>query len=154
MLTTFFGSFLSSNNSNKQHEKDLAVASAVQAIYVAIFAHENFKHRLQTFVEGSSKEVFTSQEVYFADRSELGKWLLSVGKVKFAHLPTFAALVEHQKMFHFAAANVVSQLEAGKKDDAVFMLAGQFEYFSDAVITNLLKLRDIVEESRKAVKRI
>ena len=154
MLTAFFCNFLSSSSNSKQHEEELTMASAVQALYAAIFAHENFKHRLQTFVEGTSKEVFTSQEVYFADRSELGKWLLSVGKTKFAHISAFASLVEHQKMFHFAAANVVSQLEAGKKDEAAFMLAGQFEHFSDAIIADLLRLRDAVEVNRKAVKRI
>lgn len=154
MLTTFLGSFLSSHSHDKKHDEDLAKASAVQAIYVAIFAHENFKYRLQAFVEGASKEAFTSHDVYFSDRTELGKWMLTVGKFKFAHLPAFVALVEHNKMFHFAVANVVSQLEAGKKDEAVFMLAGQFEYFSDAIITDLLKLREYAEATRKIAKRI
>lgn len=152
MLTTFLGSFLSSHSHDKKHDEDLAKAAAVQAIYVAIFAHENFKYRLQAFVEGASKEVFTSQEVYFADRTELGKWMLTVGKSKFAHIPAFAMLVEHHKMFHFSAANVVSQVEAGKSKEAVFMLAGQFEHFSDAIIADLLRLRDAVESTRKVAK--
>lgn len=148
MQTNFFGSFLNSTKQDKTHAADMAVASAVQQIYVAIFAHENWKHRLLTFVEGSSKEVFTAEQVYFADRTELGQWIQTVGKAKFGTYVAFDLLVEHHKMFHYAATNAVSQFEAGKHQEAKYLLSTQFEHFSDAIIADLLKLRDKVEALR------
>jgi hypothetical protein len=98
-----------------------------------------------TFIEGVSKEVFTSEQVYFAGRTELGQWIQTVGKAKFGASTAYAALVEHHKMFHYAAANAVSLHTAGKHQEASGILTGVFENFSDAILADLLKLRDKVE---------
>lgn len=148
MPTTFFGSFFNSTKQDKTHAAEMAKALVVQQIYVAIFAHENWKHRFLTFVEGASKEVFTAEQVYFADRTELGQWIQTVGKGKFNAFTEYALLVEHHKMFHYAAANAVSLIEAGKHQDASHMLTGAFESFSDAIIAGLLKLREKIEAIR------
>jgi hypothetical protein len=145
MQTTFFGSFFTSTKQDKSGVLQMDKALAVQQIYVAIFAHENWKHRLLTFIEGVSKEVFTSEQVYFAGRTELGQWIQTVGKTKFGNFTAYAALVEHHKMFHYAAANAVSLQKAGKHQEASGILTGVFENFSDAILADLLKLRDKVE---------
>ncbi len=148
MQTTFFGSFFSATKNDKTHAAEMAKALGVQQIYVAIFAHENWKHRFVTFVEGASKEVFTAEQVYFADRTELGQWLQTIGKGKFSAFAEYALLLEHHKMFHYAAANAVSLLEAGKHQEASNTLSGAFESFSDAIIADLLKLREKIEAIR------
>lgn len=153
MLIALLGSLFSSSSQDKTHEAEMANAAAVQAIYVAVFAHENWNHRLHTFVEDTSKEVLTAQELSFADRTELGKWIHSIGKSKFAHYSDFKLLMEHHKMFQYAAENVVNQVEAGKNKEANHILAGQFEYFSDAIIADLLRLRDVVESTWTGKKR-
>lgn len=153
MLIALLGSLFSSSSQDKTHEAEMANAAAVQAIYVAVFAHENWNHRLHTFVEDASKEVLTAQELSFADRTELGKWIHSIGKAKFAHYSDFKLLMEHHNMFQHAAANVVNQVEAGKNKEANHLLAGQFEYFSDVIIADLLRLRDVVESTWTGKKR-
>ena len=147
MLIAFLGSLFGSSSQDKTHEAEMVNAAAVQAIYAAVFAHENWNHQLHTFVERASKEVFTAQELSFADRTELGKWIHSIGKAKFAHYADFKLLMEHHKMFQYAAANVISQVEAGKINEANHLLAGPFEYFSDLIIADLLRLRAVVEST-------
>lgn len=148
MQTTFFGSLFSSAKQDNTHAAEMAKALAVQQIYVAIFAHENWKYRFLTFVEGTSTEVFTAEQVCFADRTELGQWIRTVGKGKFNAFTEYSLLVEHHKMFHYAAANAVSLVEAGRHNDALHNLTGAFENFSDAVIADLLKLREKIEAIR------
>lgn len=148
MQNTFFGSFFNAAQNDKTHAAETVKASTVQQIYVAIFAHENWKHRFVTFFEGTSKEVFTAEQVYFADRTELGQWLQTIGKGRFGAFAEYSTLVEHHKMFHYAAANAASLFDAGKFQDAQNMLSGSFERFSDAVIADLLKLREKVEAIR------
>ncbi len=147
MVTTFFNAISNSGKQEKANAVDLALADAVQAIYAAIFAHENWKYRLQTFVEGTSKEVFTAEQAYRADESDLGKWIQTTGKAKFAKCIAFSRLLEHHKMFHYVAANIVSLIQAGKAKEAKVMMDTQFEEFSDAIIASLLKLREVTESA-------
>lgn len=150
MHTTFFGSLSSSAEQDEAHAADMAKAMAVQQIYVAIFAHENWKHRLLTFVEGISTEVFTAEDFYAVGRTELGQWIDTVGKAKFSTYIEFALVVEYDKMLHHAAVNAVSRLEmhhddVSRQHEVTHLLTGSFENFSDAIIANLLKLREKVE---------
>lgn len=150
MNTTFFGNLFSSAKQDKAHAADMAKAMAVQQIYIAIFAHENWKHRILTFAEGYSTEAFTAEEVYAVDSTELGQWIETVGKTKFGEYTDFALLVEHHKMLHYAAANSVFHLEmhpddASRNHEVKELLTGAFENFSNAIISDLLKLRETVE---------
>lgn len=150
MHTTFFGSLLSSAEQDEVHAADMAKAMAVQQIYAAIFAHENWTHRLLTFVEGISTEVFTVEDVYAVERTELGQWIDTVGKAKFSTYTEFAQLVEHHKMLHYAAVNAVSRLEmhhddVSRQHEVTHLLTGPFEKFSEAIIVDLLKLLEKVE---------
>jgi hypothetical protein len=145
MQATFFGIFQNSPKKDKSPTSNRERSLTVRNIYVAIFAHENWKHRFLTFVEDTSKEVFTPEQVYFADHTELGQWIQTVGKASFSAFAEYALLVEHHKMFHYAASNAVSQFKAGKHVAADKILTGVFESFSDAILADLLKLRDKVE---------
>ena len=150
MPVTFWGGIFETISHNKAHEAELASAAMVQDIYTAIFAHENLKYRLVTFTEGLSQEAFTAEQVYHTDNSELGQWIRGVGLAKFSKFRAFTRLIEHHKMFHYAAANVVSLTKAGKMKEANTMMAAQFEDFSDAIISDLLTLRETVEATRQA----
>ena len=145
MVATLVNAIIKTNKQNEASAEDLGIGSAVQAIYVAIFAHENWKYRLQSFVEGTSKEALTAEQVYRADNSELGKWLDGIGKAKFAQCIAFSRLIDQHKMYHYTATNLVSLMQAGKTKEAKAMLNGQFEEFSDAIIASLLQLREVTE---------
>ncbi len=150
MGVIFLTHFLDSNKSNKGQQNAMLAADMVKDVYTAIFAHEHLKHRLQAFAKDISLEEFTAEKVYHADSSELGKWIRSVGMDKFSKFRAFTRLIEHHKMFHYAAANVVSLAKAGRLKEANTMLNVQFEDFSDAIISDLLTIREAVEATQPA----
>lgn len=131
-------------------EIDVAEATAELDIQTAIAAHENWKLRLMSYLEGTSKENFSPEIICFDDRCDLGKWIHGAGKARLGTFPGFTALMGHHKMFHYAASNVVSLAMAGKHAEAQKMLSSQFESFSKSVVVDLKALLDIVERSKKS----
>lgn len=145
-LNSLFGVF---SRSGKQSQADMdSVQSALADldIQVAIAAHENWKNRLQAYLDGTSKEVFDATVICFDDRCDLGKWIHSSGKAKLGQYPGFTALISHHKMFHFAASNVVALQSRGKTAEADVILKGQFTQFSKSVIGDLNALSMVVKK--------
>lgn len=143
-LKDVFGEFFGSVNLFKRDAtKKIANAVTDLDIDVAIAAHENWKLRLRTFLSGKSTENFIPEEICFDDRCDLGKWIHSSGRAKLGAFPGFTALMEHHKMFHYAASNVVALAQAGKYDDAERMLDVQFAQHSAEVMRDLKKLKEL-----------
>ena len=105
VLRDFFGI---GTHSRKELTEKVAHAATGLDFEMAIAAHENWKLRLQAFLEGTSTEVFASEQICFDDRCDLGKWIYSTGRAKLGSFPGFTALQGHHKMFHYAASNVVA----------------------------------------------
>lgn len=145
-IKNFFGG-------NAGNDSQLAgnVVSAAQSldINMAIAAHENWKLRLQAFLDGSSTEQFSPEVICFDDRCDLGKWIHGEGRARLGAFPGFTALMGHHKMFHYAASNVVALSNAGKEEDARKMLREQFSKFSSEVVQGLSDLQQLVESSKK-----
>ena len=116
-------------------------------IDMAIASHENWKYRLQAFLDGRSTEKFVAEEICFDDRCDLGKWIHGAGKAKLGNFPGFTALQGHHKMFHYAASNVVALAQAGKTEEANKMLDVQFTQQSAEVVRDLRMLKALAEEA-------
>jgi hypothetical protein len=147
-LSSLFGGFF---GSGKQSQGDIDTArSALNDldIKVAISAHENWKNRLQAYLDGTSKEAFDANVVCFDDRCDLGKWIHSSGKAKLGQYPGFTALMSHHKMFHFAASNVIALQSRGKTAEADVILKSQFAQFSKSVVGDLNALSDMVVKKK------
>jgi Chemoreceptor zinc-binding domain len=147
-LSSLFGGFF---GSGKQSQGDIDTAlSALNDldIKVAVSAHENWKNRLQAYLDGTSKETFDANVVCFDDRCDLGKWIHSSGKAKLGQYPGFTALMSHHKMFHFAASNVIALQSRGKTAEADVILKSQFAQFSKSVVGDLNALSDMVVKKK------
>jgi hypothetical protein len=142
-LKVFFGD---SKHDSGLHDQVAQAVSEGLDIQMAAAAHENWKLRLMSFLDGMSTETFTAESICFDDRCDLGKWIHSTGKSRLGAFPGFTALVGHHKMFHYAASNVVALHKAGKKVEARKMLTGQLETFSRAVDEDLEMMHRIVEQ--------
>jgi hypothetical protein len=119
-------------------------ALAALDIPLAISKLENWKRRLQAYLDGSSKEVFDAYVVCFDDRCDLGQWIHAQGKAAFTGYPRFAALMSHHKMLHFAASNIIALHERGKAAEAQLILQGQFTQFAKSVVGDLNGLSDML----------
>lgn len=146
VLRDFFGI---GTHSRKELTEKVAHAATGLDFEMAIAAHENWKLRLQAFLEGTSTEVFASEQICFDDRCDLGKWIYSTGRAKLGSFPGFTALQGHHKMFHYAASNVVALAlaQAGKTDEAHKMLEVQFAQHSAEVARDLQHLSAMVREA-------
>ena len=148
-LSSLFGGFFGLGKQS-QDEIDFAQSALHDLdIQVAISAHENWKNRLQAYLNGTSQEVFDANVICFDDRCDLGKWIHSSGKARLGQYPGFTALMSHHKMFHFAASNVVALQGRGKTAEADAILKGQFSQFSKSVVTDLNALYSMAVKKEK-----
>lgn len=143
-LQNFFGTTPHDNH------LDAVVDSAMDGldIQTAMLAHENWKLRLEACLKGTSSEQFVAEVICFDDHCDLGKWIHGDGKTHLGEFPGFTSLLEHHKMFHYAASNVVTLLKSGKDDEARKMLDGPFTAFSKAVGEDLERMQYVIEHSK------
>lgn len=123
---------------------DAAASAAVLAeldIDKAIAAHENWKIRLQDYLNGNSSEELRPEVVCLDDRCDLGKWLHGPGQQRLGAYPAFSVLVARHQFFHQQAANVVALTQAGEKDKANQALAASYRYASNQVVLLLKELK-------------
>lgn len=123
---------------------DAATSAAVLAeldIDTAIAAHENWKLRLQNYLDGKSSEDLKPEVVCLDDRCDLGKWLYGPGKMRLGAYPAFSILVSRHQFFHEQASAVVALTQAGEKDKASQTLAGSYRYASSQVVLLLKELK-------------
>jgi hypothetical protein len=136
-------------NSNHARLKQDLVQAVDQGLDLAsaIAAHENWKIRLDAYLAGASREDLRPEVICFDDRCDLGRWIHSTGKAKLSHMPAFNRLVEDHKTFHYAASNVVSLMQGGKREAAEKMLAGAYEEASSRVLFTLNQMRFLTAPS-------
>ena len=144
ILKNFFGI---GSEDKKELAKKVARSASNLDFEMAIAAHENWKLRLRSFLAGTSSEKFVAEEICFDDRCDLGKWIYSTGRSQLGTFPGFTALMGHNKMFHYAASNVVGLAQVGKIDEAGKILEMQFSQHSSEVVRELQILRTIVREN-------
>ena len=143
-LRNFFGS------SELDSELNSLIGKATDGldIQTAMAAHQNWKLRLMAYLEGNSSEQFSPEVICFDNHCDLGQWIHGKGQAHLGNFSGFTALLEHHKMFHYAASNVVALSQAGKEAEAHKMLEGSFATFSKAVGEDLENMYHAVEQSR------
>lgn len=123
---------------------DAATMAAVLAeidIDTAIAAHENWKLRLQNYLEKKSSEDLKPEVVCLDDRCDLGKWLHGPGKMRLGVYPAFTLLVARHKYFHLQASTVVALAQAGDADKATQALTSSYRHASNQVVLLLKELK-------------
>jgi hypothetical protein len=110
-------------------------------IDTAIAAHENWKLRLQNYLNGNSTENLQADIVCLDDRCDLGKWLHGPGGQRLGKYPAFAVLVARHKYFHLQASTVVALAQANDKEQATKALEGSYRHASIQVVLLLKELK-------------
>jgi hypothetical protein len=144
----FLRNFFGSSELNSELHSLIGKATDGLDIQTAMAAHENWKLRLMAYLEGRSSEEFSPEVICFDNRCDLGQWIHGKGQAHLGNFSGFTSLLEHHKMFHYAASNVVALSQAGKEAEAHKMLEGSFTTFSKAVGEDLENMYHAVEQSR------
>lgn len=148
----FFKNFFGSSTIDSELNAVVGAAMEGLDIQTAMAAHENWKLRLQAYLDGSSSEQFSPEVICFDNQCDLGQWIHGKGQANLGKFAGFTALLEHHKMFHYAASNVVALSQVGKDAEARKILDGSFSAFSKAVGEDLEGLYSIVEHSRSRMR--
>jgi len=82
----------------------------------AITAHQRWKARLASHIEGISTERLDEHIVCRDDQCELGRWINGPGGGAYGHLRVFCQLKSSHASFHLAAANIVRLRDQGRAD--------------------------------------
>ena len=101
-------------------------------IDTAIAAHENWKLRLQNYLDGKSNEDLKPEVVCLDDRCDLGKWLHGPGQMRLGVYPAFSML---------QASTVLALAQSGDKDKASQTLGTSYRHASNQVVLLLKELK-------------
>ena len=88
----------------------------------AIDAHMKWKTRLESYIDGTSKEDLKVEVVSRDDQCPLGKWIYSTGGSQFGGIDTFTEMRSHHSAFHQCAGKILSAAQSGKKAEALHLL--------------------------------
>lgn len=149
MLNFIKGIFDTAVEADDETSTEVAHATASLDIQRAISVHEDWKARLQAYLDGTSEEQLIPKVVCLDHRCDLGRWIYRKGKANLGGHPGFSALMAHHKMFHHAAAKVIDLSKSGKSDQAQAMLAGPLSHFSRDVVKDLNALDEVAQSARK-----
>ncbi len=151
IMRQFFGQDTATRDSGLQAEA--AVATRGLDIEAAMDAHGRWKQRLLADIrpnqggpEEAPPDTLPREQVCRDDACALGQWIHGPGRARLGAYPGFTALQTHHRMFHHVAGNVLALLDTGKTADAIRMLDGQFEDYSQRVQADLRLLQQVLGE--------
>lgn len=136
--------FIKSLGSRAEQDKaraEIDKALIALDIDVAIGAHQNWKTRLDAYLEGRSSEDLRPEHICADDRCDLGKWIHSSGAEQLGRFPVFSELRAVHRMFHHQASSVVALHQSGKADEARRLLDGDYSKTSNRIIRRLQDLK-------------
>ena len=107
----------------------------------AIDAHMKWKTRLESYIQGTSKEDLKVEVVCRDDQCPLGKWIYSTGGERFGGIDIFGEMKVQHTSFHKCAGKILESAQAGRKDEALRLLHhGDYVRTSEQVKRQLAKL--------------
>lgn len=110
-------------------------------IDTAIAAHENWKVRLQNYLDNKSTEDLKPDVVCMDDRCDLGKWLHGPGQRRLGKYPAFSVLIARHKLFHLHASTVVAMAQSSDREKAAQVLDSGYRHASIQVLLLLKELK-------------
>jgi hypothetical protein len=114
----------------------------------AITAHSQWKLRLKSVVDGTSRETLDPAVIAVDDKCALGQWIRGDAKA-YEGLEEYRDLMAQHAQFHRCAAEVLKLALAGRKGEASAQLenTGEFTEASIRTISAIRKLRRKVEQA-------
>lgn len=118
----------------------------------AIDAHMKWKIRLESYINGNSKEDLKVDVVCRDDQCPLGKWIYSRGGAEFGYSETFFDMKAHHSNFHRCAGEVLATAQSGDRQEALHLLhSGDYVRASERVKKLLAKLFVLVADGNTAI---
>ena len=115
----------------------------------AIGAHQQWKERLQSVIDGSHSEDLDVEVVSRDDRCVLGKWIHGEGGKLFGSDERFQELQKNHVHFHLCAGTVLKLAQTGRKTEAQALLkTGDYSKVSRDVMLDLAQMYNRASEKQ------
>lgn len=126
---------------SKKEEDGARKALVGLDIDVAIAAHENWKVRLRSYLDGNSTEDLRPEVICHDDRCDLGKWIHGSGGAALQRYAAFGELKATHRLFHMQASTVIMNATSGNRDDAERLFNEDYTKTSASIIKRLGDLK-------------
>jgi hypothetical protein len=123
--------------------KDAKIREAIRSeinISESIDVHMKWKGRLQSYVDGTSKEQLDPLVICRDDQCELGKWILGPALQYFHDDENFEKLRSDHANFHFLAGSVVMKVKDNDLAGSEALLENEYARASRDVMHDLTEL--------------
>ena len=140
----FFSRLFGSDDGNaaKIREK---IRSEVN-ITECIDAHMKWKGRLNSYLDGTSKEQLDSMVICRDDQCVLGKWIHGPALNYFQNDEDFHKLRADHANFHFVAGSVVKKAQENDREGSNALLKNEYARASRDVIQDLTELNKHLQQ--------
>ena len=105
-----------------------------------IDAHFEWRNRLESALDGSSREKYDTTDVEKDNLCTLGKWLYGPGKQLYSKLPEYKELLKIHAEFHICASEILIDHGEGYTEQASKKLDREFNDLSSQIQIDLVRL--------------
>jgi hypothetical protein len=112
-----------------------------------IDAHMKWKGRLQSYLDGTSKEKLDPMVICRDDQCVLGKWIHGPALNYFHSDEGFHKLRSDHANFHFVAGSVVKKMQENDRTGSDFLFKNEYARASRDVIQDLTELNKQLQPS-------
>lgn len=116
---------------------------------IATACHKIFAFELELGLAGIGPGLRDAASARDDSHCKLGQWLNGEG-ARYAHLPSWPALVAAHREFHACAGEMIEQVKAGHGDAARCIQEGRFQEASTAVLKAIETLNAEVDAEQAA----
>ncbi len=116
-------------------------------IFECIDAHMKWKGRLQSYLDGTSKEQLDPMVICRDDQCVLGKWIHGPALKYFHGDEDFHKLRSDHANFHFVAGSVVKKVQENDRAGSDALLKNEYARASRDVIKDLTELNKLLHQS-------
>lgn len=138
--------FKTDNAAKLVHKQDQDTADDDSVMYglnfqQAIEAHQQWKLRLNNYIEEKSSENLDPNIICRDDKCVLGIWIHTSGKEHFGQIPLYQDIKETHAQFHTIAGDIVSRKQSGDaKGSRDLLHSGLYTKLSVSLQTMLANL--------------
>lgn len=140
-----FFSRLFGNNGKEEAKIRETIRSEIN-IFECIDAHMKWKGRLQSYLDGTSKEQLDPMVICRDDQCVLGKWIHGPALNYFHNDEGFHKLRSDHANFHFVAGSVVKKMQDGDRSGSDALFKHDYAQASREVIQDLTELNKELQQ--------
>jgi hypothetical protein len=139
----FLPMLMTTSGAHKVPASNSVLAFDLNFVEVAVY-YTNFRSRLLSLLDSAKNEVSMLQIISSMHECPLERWLHSIGKDSFAHIPAFQHLLDAHFEFQNSVDTILAKASANNLAGAGALLRNEFSQSTRRVLIALNDLNEVV----------